>query len=114
MIDDAPEVHPPACDAHHHLVEVPAIARACALASKVSRDDRAELQDPAPHRFIGQVETTLGQELLDVAAAQGEPQIQPDRVLDDSGRKAMTAIGERSHLATLPHRRSYRDNAEVS
>ena len=97
MIDGAPEVHPPACDAHHHLVEVPAIARACALASKVPRDDRAELQDPASYRLIGEVKAPLGKEFFDVAVAQREPQIKLDRMLDDRRREAMAAIGEECH-----------------
>ena len=56
---------------------------------------------PAPHRLVGDVEPALGQQILDVAVAQGEAEIEPDRVLDDLGRKAMAAIGERSHLDIL-------------
>jgi hypothetical protein len=33
----------------------------------------------------------------DVAIAQGEPQIKPDRVLDDRWRKAMVTIREELH-----------------
>jgi hypothetical protein len=36
-----------------------------------------------------------------VAVAQGEAEIEPDRVLDDLRRKAMAAIAERSHAATV-------------
>jgi hypothetical protein len=39
----------------------------------------------------------FGQQLLDIAVAQGEANIEPDRVLDDLGREAMTAVAERSH-----------------
>jgi hypothetical protein len=34
--------------------------------------------------------------------AQREAEIQPNRVLDDLGREAMAAVGERSHLDILP------------
>ena len=66
-----------------------------------SRDRRTELQHPAPHRFVGDVEPSFGQQFLDIAIAQGEEEIQPDRVLDDLGRKAMTAVAERSHADIL-------------
>jgi hypothetical protein len=35
------------------------------------------------------------------AVAQGEAEIEPDRVLDDLGRETMTAAAERSHLDIL-------------
>ena len=66
-----------------------------------SRNRRAELQHPTPHRFIGDVEPALGEQFLHVAVAQREAEIEPDRVLDDLGRKTMAAIAERSHAATL-------------
>jgi hypothetical protein len=73
------------------------IAPACAPVPEFPRDDRAEFQYPTPNRLIGEVETALGQELLDVAIAQREPQIEPDRMLNDRRREAMPAIGEDCH-----------------
>src|SRR6267154_54128 len=70
VIDGAPQVHPLARDANDHLVEVPAIARTWAGPSKPAGKSRPELQHPAPHRFIGSLEASLGQWLLDVAVAQ--------------------------------------------
>ena len=52
--------------------------------------------------FIGDVEPTLGRQFLDVSVAQREAEIQPDRVLDDLRREALTAVGERSDLDILP------------
>jgi hypothetical protein len=48
----------------------------------------------------------LGQQLLDIAVAQGEAKIQPNRVLDDLGGEAMTAVAERSHAGILTYRHS--------
>ena len=42
-----------------------------------------------------------GQQLLDVAVAQGEAEIEPDGVLDDLGREAIAAVAERSHADIL-------------
>ena len=105
MVDGTPEIHSFAGDAHHHLVEMPAIARPRATPTQPSRDPRTELQHPAPHRFVGDVEPSFGQELLDIAIAQSEAEIEPDRVLDDLGRKAMAEVAERSHATSYPIRR---------
>src|SRR4051794_21594135 len=49
----------------------------------------------APHRLVRDIEPALCQEILHVAIAQCEAEIEPDRVLDDRWRKAMAGIGER-------------------
>src|SRR5271155_6196096 len=79
------------------LVKVPARARAWAALPQLARDQRAEFQHPAPHRFTRDVEPTLGQQFLHVSVAQGEAEIKPDRVLDDLGREAMAAIRKLNH-----------------
>jgi hypothetical protein len=67
-----------------------------------SRDRGTELQHPAPHRFVGDVESALGQQFLNIAVAQGEAEIEPDRVLDDLGREPMAAVAEQGHADILP------------
>src|SRR5207253_2537360 len=88
VIDGAPQVHSLPGDPDDHLVKLPSIARARAAAPQLARDQRAELQDPAPHRLIGYRQAAPTQELLNIAVAQREAQIKPDRVLDDRRRKA--------------------------
>lgn len=68
---------------------------------KLPREQRAELGDPATDRLIGNVQPAFGQQILDVAVTQREPQIQPNRVLDDRGREAMAGVGNR-HSAISP------------
>src|SRR5947209_20378190 len=51
---------------------------------------------------MGDVEPPLGQELLDVAIAQREAEVEPNCMLDDHRRKAVTAVGDFSHRASLP------------
>ena len=75
VVDGTPEIHALAGDAHHHLVEMPAIARPRAALAQPSRDRRTELQHPTPYRFVGDVEPALGQQFLDIAVAQGEAEI---------------------------------------
>jgi hypothetical protein len=52
----------------------------------------AELIAPATDRFIRDHDTTLEQQLLDVAQAQAEPEIPPNGAADDDGREAVTVI----------------------
>ena len=87
MIDGTPEIHPLAGDPHHHLVQMPSVARPRATPTQPSRDRGTEFQHPAPHRLVGDFEPSFGQQFLDIAVAQGEAEIQPNRVLDDLGRK---------------------------
>jgi hypothetical protein len=47
------------------------------------------------------VETGLGKQLLDVAVAQREPEIQPDGVLDDETREAVATIVGSDHPVML-------------
>ena len=76
---------------------MPAIARPGATLAQPSRDRGTELQHPAPHGFVGDVEPAFGQQFFDIAVAQCKAETEPDRVLDDLGREAMTAVSERSH-----------------
>src|SRR5262245_9581575 len=102
MIDSTPQVHPLPVDPHHHLVQVPAIARPWMVPAQPSRDHRSEFQHPTPDGFVRDVEAPLGEEFLDVAIAQREAQVDPDRMLDDRWRKAVAAVGDFSHRASLP------------
>jgi hypothetical protein len=97
VVDGAPQVHPFPGDPDDHLVEVPSRARAWAALPQLACDQRAKFQHPASHRFIGDIEPTLSEQFLHVSVAQREAEIEPDRVLNDLGRKAMTAIRKRSH-----------------
>ena len=91
------------------MTEVPSIARAWPALPQVPRDHGAEFQHPAPHRPIGDIEPAFGEELLHVAVAQGEPEIKPNRMLDDRRREAMSTIREMGHARTLSYRLLRRD-----
>jgi hypothetical protein len=47
---------------------------------------------PAPHALIGHQDPALGKQIFDVAETQGEPDIKPDRLLDNFVREAVAAI----------------------
>jgi len=70
------------------------VARTRPALPQLAGDQRTKFQHPAPHRFVGNVQPTLGQEILHVPVAEREAQVQPDRVLDDRRREPMAAIRE--------------------
>ncbi len=80
---------------------MPMIAGLRAGAAQVGGDDGSKLQEPAPDGFVGDVQAALGEHLLDIAKAQGEPGVQPDRLADDVGREAVTLERELAHQPSL-------------
>jgi hypothetical protein len=63
----------------------------------------SELEAPASDRLVGEDNAALRQKQLDVAEAERERMIEPDRVGDDRGREAVAMVQVRrsSHPATL-------------
>src|SRR6516162_7772772 len=90
-------------DLHHHLVQMPAVAWRRATPAQPSGDHGPELKHPTPHRFVGEVEPALGEQILHVAVAQGEAKVEPNRVLDNRRRKAVAAIREQGHGERLSY-----------
>jgi hypothetical protein len=52
--------------------------------------------------LVGDVEPTLGEQILDVSVAQRKAQVEPHSALDDNRRKAVTAVRNFNHRASLP------------
>src|SRR5258708_8501478 len=63
---------------------------------------RSELEDPAAHGLVGDIDAALSDEVLDVAIAQSEANVKPNRVPDNRCRKVVVAIGDAGHRGTLP------------
>jgi len=91
VVDRPPEPVFTAADRNHHFIEVPMIARSRPRTADIRRDRRPELQEPPPDRLVGCVNTSLGQQFLDIPKGQREPGIEPDRVADDFWREAVAA-----------------------
>ena len=60
-------------------------------AAKFLGEHRPELQHPSSNRFIGGIQTALGQQIFDVAEAEGEAKVQPHRMSDDLRRELVTS-----------------------
>ena len=100
-IDGAPEIHLLAADPDEHLVQVPSSVRLRASGPQPACDHRAEGEHPAPDGLVGDLDAALGQELLDVSVAEREPQVHPDRALDDVAREAVAGVGWWGHIEQL-------------
>jgi hypothetical protein len=90
----------------HDLVEMPDVTTARRLAPEAAGVSRSKLQRPAADRFIGDDNTTLEQHLLDQPQAQGKPEIEPDCMSDDLGRKAVAFVADRLDHADRSTRRA--------
>ena len=86
------------------LVQVPAFGRSWPPTLNPPRIGPTEFQDPSSNCLIRDVETTLGKQVLNVPIAQRETAIQPDGMLDDDRRKAVTTVRYLAHSETLKHR----------
>src|SRR5262245_54242548 len=65
--------------------------------SKASRDHGSEVFYPAAYRLIGNRDPTFSQQVLDIAKAEGEPGIEPDGLLNDHGREAISGVADLGH-----------------
>ena len=103
-VHGTPEKVPPSPDHHDHLVQVPSFGRSWPPTLNPPRICPAEFQDPSSNCLIREVETTLGKQVLNVPIAQRETAIQPDGMLDDDRRKAVTTVRYLAHSETIKHR----------
>jgi hypothetical protein len=113
LINCPPEPVLPASDADDHLVQVPDVSRAWRLAAKAPGISGSELPTPPADRLVGYDDAAFEQHLLDQAQAQRKSEVQPDRVGDDLGWKAVTFVADGlGHGAVLTPEaltKSYRD-----
>jgi hypothetical protein len=97
IVDRPPQPESLAVNQHGHLVEVPRRSRPMAPTAKLPGEQRPEFQYPSSHRFVGDIQTSLGEQIFHVAVAERETHIQPNGVPDDRGRKLMARKRDRRH-----------------
>jgi hypothetical protein len=79
--------------------------------TQVRCNHRPEMVYPAPNELVGDYNAALCQQVFDVAQAQGEPEVEPDRLLDDLGWETVAAVATGRPQEPQPPGR--RDNAVV-
>src|SRR5690242_16634486 len=65
--------------------------------AKLPGEQRPEFQYPSSHRLVGDVQTSLGEQIFNVAVAEGKAKVEPHRAPDDRGRKLVAGKRDRRH-----------------
>ena len=73
-------------------------------------NDRPEMIYPASDCLVRNCNSALDEQILDVTKAKREPEIEPDRLVNDLRREPISGIADFRHALRLPSRRR-RDNA---
>jgi hypothetical protein len=92
LIHGTPKIVLHALDPDKHLVHVPLVSRPWSAASQAARECLAELLAPLTNRLMGDNDATFSLQQLNISQAEAEHVIQPDRVADDLGRKAVAVV----------------------
>jgi hypothetical protein len=96
-VDGPPQVDHSAVHFQIDLVEMPGPVRLLATLSQVGRDHGSEMVHPTPNRLVGHHQSALGQQILDVAKTEREPEIEPDRLVNNLGREAVSGVADFLH-----------------
>ena len=91
-------------DRDEYLVEMGGVSHPTAAAPQPPRVDRTEPLAPLPNHLVGDRHASLREEIFNIAEAEAEPMVEPDRVADDVGRESTSVIAGRlaPHRPTLP------------
>ena len=92
LVHGPPQIVQHAPDADEHLVEASGVSRLRLAPAQPPGKVGAELQAPVPDTFVGHHDAAFRRDQLDVAQAEAEDVIQPDRVADNLRRKPMPGI----------------------
>ena len=87
IVARAPEPKLPPRNPDAHFVEVPPRRWPRTPTAKFSGEQRPELQNPSPHGFMRDIQTALREQILDVAIAERETDIEPNGMPDDRRRE---------------------------
>lgn len=92
LIHGPPEIMALPIDREEHFIQVPLVTRLRASASELIGMRLAKFPTSLTGRLIGDDDPARGQQFFDIAVAEAEPEIEPDRVADDLYREAAILI----------------------
>ncbi len=104
LINAAPEILSSTLDRDEHLIQVPRVAQTALSPLHAASVFRAELEAPQTNGFVGNCDSALCEEVLDVPKAETESVVEPDGVADDLAWKPISAVTWRFavHRSSLP------------
>jgi len=68
-----------------------------ATLSQVRGDHGPKVVHPAQDSLVEHRDPALGEQVFDVSQAEGEPQIQPNRLANDLGRESVAGVADFPH-----------------
>jgi hypothetical protein len=92
LIDGPPKIEALTLDGDEEFIDVPDVAESSLFPTQSSGVGRSEFLTPVSDRFIGDKDSSLGEQVFYVSKAQGEPMVKPNSVADDFRWKAMPSI----------------------
>ena len=102
-VDGPPKVDRSAVDLQIDLIEAPSHVGFQRALSQVGRDPRFDMVHSTPNRLVRHRHSAFRQQIFDVTQAEGEPEVEPDRLVDNLGRKTIPAVADfLHHLAIGP------------
>ena len=117
LVHGSPQIVALTVNAQKHFIQMPFIARPRASTPQLVGIGLPELPAPIPHGFVGQGDTAFAHQLLHVAIAEAEAEIEPHAVADDLCRKAVAFVGisskSCSHAASMPHKAGGEEVADL-
>jgi hypothetical protein len=96
-IDGAPQVGHAAIDLEIDFIQMPARVAFRSAFTQVRCNHGPEVVYPASNGLVGDRNAALCQQVFDVAQAQGEPEVEPDRLLNDLGWESVAAVADSLH-----------------
>src|ERR1700676_2338701 len=96
-VDGPPEIDHTAVDFQINLVEAPSRVRFRAALSQVGRDHGTEMVHPTPNGLVRHRHSAFRQQIFDVTQAEGEPEVEPYRLVNDLRRETIPAIADFLH-----------------
>ena len=92
LIDRAPKRVQFAVDLDKHLIEEPDIASLSQSMTNVIGVILTEFQTPLTNSFVGNHNTSRGQDFFNITKTQGKSKVQPYRMADDFSRIPLSCI----------------------
>ena len=116
LIDCAPKPMLLAVDRNDDFIEMPLVSIARCASADLVGEVPPEFVRPSPNRFVADDDAARGEKIFDHSQAERKAKIEPDRMGDDFGGKAMAAIegaGRFGHGRQLPENRRQPVNVTV-
>ena len=92
LIHCSPQIVTLASDGDKYFIDVPDVAEPSLFPAQRSSIGRSKFDAPVSDRLIGDGDTSLRKQILDIAKAECEPMIEPNGMADNFRGEPMTLI----------------------